>query len=61
MAFRVYGLLANGMGGLDWAGLPVIAEWLGVQDMDDLLHRLAVIKAHRSAADREDKPGQPAD
>lgn len=49
------------MGGLDWAGLPVIADWLGVQDMDDLLHRLAVIKAHRSAADREDKPGQPAD
>jgi hypothetical protein len=54
IAFRAYSLLANGMGGIDWSGLPVVCAWLGVQDIDGLLHRIAVIKAHKPP---EDKPG----
>ena len=47
IAFRAYSLLANGMGGLDWAGLPTVCAWLGVQDVDGLLWRLSLIKSHR--------------
>lgn len=45
----MHDLLANGMGGLDWAGLPLVASWLGVTDLDGLLARLEVIKLHRPA------------
>ena len=54
MAFRAYSLLSNGMGGLDWAGLPLVCEWLGVTDVDGLLHRLAVIKAHKPPEENKD-------
>lgn len=47
-------MLANGMGGLDWAGLPLVCTWLGVTDIDGLLHRIAVIKAHKPP---DDSPG----
>jgi hypothetical protein len=50
----VAGLLANGMGGLDWAGLPLVCEWLGVDDVDGLLLRLSVIKAHKPPDDNKD-------
>lgn len=47
-------MLANDMGGLDWAGLPLVCTWLGVTDIDGLLHRIAVIKAHKPP---DDSPG----
>jgi len=55
---RAYNLLANGSGGLDWAGLPLVAGWLGVRDLDGLLHRLSVIKLHR-APDANAEPEAP--
>jgi hypothetical protein len=47
IALRAWNLLANGMGGIDWAGLPMVAALLGVQDVDALVHRLFVIKTHK--------------
>ncbi len=41
------------MGGLDWAGLPLVAEFLGVTDLEMLMHRLTVIKLHRPGATEE--------
>ncbi|MCW7542019.1 hypothetical protein OOT46_29920 [Aquabacterium sp. A7-Y] len=35
------------MGGLDWAGLLLVVELLGVSDVEALLHRLHIIKTHR--------------
>lgn len=35
------------MGGIDWAGVPLVAEFLGVRDLEMFLHRLTVIKLHR--------------
>lgn len=52
---HAYNLLANGMGGLDWAGLPIVAAYLGITDIEPLIHALGVIKAHRPPDD--DKPG----
>lgn len=46
-------MLANGMGGIDWAGLDYAATYLGVTDLDMLTERLMVIKLHR--------PDKPAD
>lgn len=46
-AIRAFNALANGQGGLDWAGLPLVCEWLGVEDVEGLLERLAVIRAHK--------------
>lgn len=39
--------MCNGHGGIDWAGLPLVVQWLGVRDLDGLIHRLLVIKTHR--------------
>lgn len=57
LAIRAYNLLTDGMGGLNWAGLPLVAGWLGIQDLDALLARLEVIKLHRPA---EEAPPTPA-
>lgn len=43
----MFNLLADGNGALDWQGLPLICGWLGVQDVEGLMHRLTVIKTHR--------------
>lgn len=42
----MYRLLANGMGGIDWQGLPLLCGWLGVQDVEGLMHRLVAIRMH---------------
>lgn len=39
------------MGGIDWAGLPTVCTLLGVTDVEDLLHRLLVIKTHKPQRD----------
>lgn len=44
---RAFNLLHNGMGGLDWAGLPLVVELLGVTDIELLLVRLQVIREHK--------------
>lgn len=56
VAIRAWNALTNGQGGIDWAGLDFIVQWLGVEDIDDLVHRLLVIKTHRTP-----KPGDPPD
>ncbi|MBP7423854.1 MAG: hypothetical protein KA806_10515, partial [Sulfuritalea sp.] len=47
LAFKVASLLKTGTGGLNWAGLPLIAGWLGCTDPDGLLERLAVIALYQ--------------
>lgn len=32
------------MGGIDWAALPVVAEMLGVADVDRLVRQLVTIR-----------------
>ena len=44
-------MLANGMGGIDWAGLPLAAAYFGVRDVEGLLHRLYVILTHSKPDD----------
>ena len=45
-------MLANGMGGIDWSGLPLAVEMLGVSEVEALVHRLVIIKSHKP-----EKPG----
>lgn len=47
MAIVVINALSNGYGGIDWAGLPIIVEKFGIENVDDLIDRLLVIKNHR--------------
>lgn len=35
------------MGGIDWAGVPLVFALLGVEDPEDVIHRMAVIKNYR--------------
>ena len=51
-AIRGWNLLANGMGGLDWAGLPLVVALLGVDDVEAFVDRLLVIKTHKPPEDR---------
>lgn len=53
MAIRIFNGLSNGVGGLDWAGLPLLVTYHGVRDVEGLLHRLLVIKGHRPPQDME--------
>ncbi|WKB52313.1 hypothetical protein [Eleftheria terrae] len=46
-ALTAWSHLSNGAGGIDWAGLPVVVELLGITDVEGLIHRLHVIKTHR--------------
>jgi hypothetical protein len=43
------------MGGLDWAGLPLVIELLGVADVEALIDRLLTIKTHRPPKDDDGK------
>lgn len=56
MALTVFSALKNGQGGLDWAGLPLVVEWLGVADVSGLLQRLLVIKTYRKPQERGNAP-----
>jgi hypothetical protein len=42
------------MGGLDWAGFPLMVMKFGVEDVEGLIERLCAIKAYRPA--EEDEP-----
>lgn len=48
MALRIHNLLSNGTGGIDWAGVPLWVELLGVRDVEGLLLRLETIVIHRA-------------
>lgn len=50
----MYGMLANGMGGLDWSQLDLAAATFGAVDREDLIERLLVIKTHRPDLPGED-------
>lgn len=39
-------MLFNGMGGIDWSGLPLVAAHLGVTDIEGLLDALEVLVTH---------------
>lgn len=47
LAIRAANYLANGQGGIDWAGLPIVCAHLGITDHAALMDRLLVIKLHR--------------
>lgn len=52
------------MGGIDWAGLQVVVALLGVEDVEDLLFRLEVIRMHKPperAQGSADGTGHPVD
>lgn len=51
MALAAWNALHNGQGGIDWAGLPIVAAWLGVRDVEGLMQRLVLIKSHRPDED----------
>lgn len=51
-AITVRNLLATGMGGIDWAGLPLVVEWLGVRDLQGLMQRLSILLSYRKPDER---------
>jgi hypothetical protein len=48
-------MLANGMGGLDWNGLDLAVEKYEVDNVDDLIDRLVVIKSWKKPDDADAK------
>lgn len=56
MAIRIFNALSNGMGGVDWSGLPLWVAHFGITDITGLLHRLLVIKGHRRPDDAAAEP-----
>ena len=56
VAIEGFQMLSNGTGGIDWAGLPIVAALLGVADLEAFARHLITIKTYRP-----DKTGQPED
>lgn len=54
---QAFNLLANGHGGIDWAGYERVREHLGIEDDADLIDRLAVIKTHNPNRQQEHGTG----
>lgn len=52
-------MLSNGMGGIEWAGLPYVVEHLGIPDISLFLHQIKVIRAH--SPDAKDAPSDDGD
>jgi hypothetical protein len=46
MAIRAHNMLSNGMGGIDWSGLPIAAAHLGVQDMGAFIDAIETVLTH---------------
>lgn len=42
-----WNFLANGMGGIDWAGLPLAVAYAGITDVPAVVDRLLIIKTHK--------------
>jgi hypothetical protein len=55
LAIKAWNLLSNGMGGLEWAGLPYVCELLGIDEPEVLMARLLTIRAHRKPDNNEDR------
>lgn len=53
IALQAFTLLKNGMGGLDWAGLPYVVAHLGVQDVPALIEALHTIKTYSPPKDED--------
>jgi hypothetical protein len=53
IALQAFTLLKNGMGGLDWAGLPFVVAHLGVQDVPALIEALHTIKTYSPPKDED--------
>lgn len=49
----MWNALSDGAGGIDWAGVPLWAATLGVEDVEGLMHRLVMLKLYRAPKDRE--------
>lgn len=47
-AFAIFSLLANGSGGIDWSGLPLLAGYYGIDDVQGLMQRIAAIKLYKA-------------
>lgn len=45
-AIHAWNLLSDGTGGIDWSGMPLVCEYLGVDDVDGLIGRLQAIRQH---------------
>ena len=56
---QAWALLKNGMGGLDWAGLPYVVTHLGITDVPALIDALKTIKTYIPETSQEDAPPEP--
>lgn len=47
-------MLMNGMGGIDWSGLPVAVEMLSVDDVEQFVMDLNTIRLRLSKSDKDE-------
>ena len=50
---RAFELLRTGMGGIDWAGLPLVVEHLGIEDVPALIDAVHTIINFKPPKDEE--------
>lgn len=51
MAARARNLLQNGMGGIDWSGLPLVCAYLGVTQIEPFIDALQVLLTYEPPND----------
>lgn len=55
-AICAWNFLSNGHGGIDWAGLPMVCAYVGIEDIEGLMDRLEVIRSHKPPESTQDEP-----
>lgn len=55
MAARARNLLQNGMGGIDWSGLPLVCAYLGVTQIEPFIDALQVLLNYEPPSDQGGK------
>lgn len=55
MAARARNLLHNGMGGIDWAGIPLVCAYLGVTQIEPFVDALQVLLTYEPPSDKDGK------
>jgi len=50
-AISAWNLLHNGSGAIQWQGLDLVREYLGIDDVEGLMDRLRIISAYKPPKD----------
>lgn len=56
LVIQAWNMVSDGTGSVDWAGVPIVAAMLGIEDLETFIRRLMTIKHHRPGESNDEPP-----